>query len=157
MPHSNCLACIYKQHGGCHAKAFYLLSGGFRSCNRGHGNCCGDDAAITERDRSLTPRTRRQDRSRLHRRQNDATVFRRRDFVPKFWFSRSDPSGTPSPDTPAARIKRAYKLRQQPAETPTASAARGSFLWRQGLYWLSRRDCWRPWHLGHSRARRSSL
>ena len=55
---------------------------------------------------SLRPRTRSgQHRSRLHKRQNDAAVFRRRDFVPKFWFSRFDPSGTPSPDTPAARIQ----------------------------------------------------
>jgi hypothetical protein len=37
-----------------------------------------------------------------------------------------DPGGT-HPPTPAARIKRAYKLRQQPAETPGAWTARGFF------------------------------
>jgi len=40
---------------------------------------------------------------------------------------RPDPGGIPSPDTPAARIKRAYKLRQQPAETPGPWTARGFF------------------------------
>jgi hypothetical protein len=33
----------------------------------------------------------------------------------------------PIPRHPAARIKRAYKLRQQPAETPAAWTARGLF------------------------------
>ena len=33
----------------------------------------------------------------------------------------------PIPRHPAARITRAYKLRQQPAETPGACIARGSF------------------------------
>src|SRR6516165_10681836 len=41
-----------------------------------------------------------------------------------------DPSGIPSPDSPAARIRRAYKLRQQLAETPGEWTARGLFLWR---------------------------
>jgi hypothetical protein len=83
------------------------------------------------RARSPTSGIRRgQDRSRLHNVKTTLRYFRRRDFAPKFWFNRPDPSGTPSPDTPTARTKRAYKLRQQPAETPTASAARGSFLWQ---------------------------
>jgi hypothetical protein len=41
-----------------------------------------------------------------------------------------DPGGiSPSPDTPeAARIKRAYKLREQPVEARGALTAPGSFL-----------------------------
>ena len=41
-----------------------------------------------------------------------------------------DPGRHPRPPDPAARIKRAYKLRQQPVATPGASTSRGSFLWR---------------------------
>jgi hypothetical protein len=41
------------------------------------------------------------------------------------------PAAAPSPDTPrAARIIRAYKLRQQLVETLGGWIARGSFLWR---------------------------
>jgi hypothetical protein len=44
---------------------------------------------------------------------------------------RPNPGGIPIPRHPdAARITRAYKLRQQPAETPGAWTARGLFLWR---------------------------
>ena len=45
------------------------------------------------------------------------------------------PGRHPIPRYPdAARIKRAYKLRQQPAETPGACIARGSFLWRSRCF-----------------------
>jgi EF hand/EF-hand domain pair len=40
---------------------------------------------------------------------------------------RPDPGGIPIPRHPAARIRRAYKLRQQPAETPGPWTARGFF------------------------------
>jgi hypothetical protein len=44
--------------------------------------------------------------------------------------NRPDPGSVPIPRHPAARIIRAYKLRQQPVEAPGAWTARGSFLWR---------------------------
>jgi hypothetical protein len=44
-----------------------------------------------------------------------------------------NPGGT-HPPIPAARIKRAYKLRQQPAEAPGEWTARGSFMWRSMSY-----------------------
>jgi hypothetical protein len=68
-------------------------------------------------------------------RQNDAAVFWRSDFAPKFWFSRPDPSGTPFPDTPAAQIKRAcgvvsderYVVRSRKLDIARIGDERGEF------------------------------
>ena len=53
-----------------------------------------------------------------------------------------DPGSIPIPRHPdAARIIRAYKLRQQPAETPGEWTARGSFMWRAKWFFSTARFC----------------
>src|SRR5689334_5801810 len=50
----------------------------------------------------------------------------------------------PHPPTPAARIKRAYKPRQQPVEALSAYPAQGSFLWRSEAFYCAEQQQFAP-------------